>query len=171
MRERLNLAKAKVVLSLSRDILSTTGEPMGMVQAREFAATRRVLKASDEMSRLYVVEPAYTLTGGQADHRLTMPASQIARVAAAVAVGVLAKVGGEAAGALRGEVASLAGDGLENTTKAFVEAAVEDLLAAGGLRAGDRGARSTRIGPCARARDQRRAGGDRDHDLVRRCRS
>ncbi len=131
MRERLNLAKAKVVLSLSRDILSTTGEPMGMVQAREFAATRRVLKASDEMSRLYVVEPAYTLTGGQADHRLTMAASQIARVAAAVAVGVLAKVGGEAAGALRGEVASLAGDGLENTTKAFVEAAVEDLLAAG----------------------------------------
>jgi MoCo/4Fe-4S cofactor protein with predicted Tat translocation signal len=130
-RERLQLAKAKVILSLSRDFLNTTGEPGGMVQAREFASTRRVLKAADEMSRLYVAEPAYTLTGGQADHRLAMPASQIARVAAAVAMGVLAKVGGEQAGALRGEVASLAGEGLESAARAWVEAAVEDLLAAG----------------------------------------
>jgi Fe-S-cluster-containing dehydrogenase component len=129
-REIYDFSKAKTIVSLGRDFLSTTGEPNGLTHARDFAATRRVLVTKDPMSRLYVVEPAYTITGGQADHRISMAPSQIVRVAVAIASGVLAKVGGEAAGALRGELAGKAAD-LDGSTRAFVDAATEDLVAAG----------------------------------------
>ena len=69
--------KAKVILSLDCDFLG--GEDDAHNHIRKFAAGR---KAGDGMSRLYAVESLFTLTGANADHRLRVAASQVARIAA-----------------------------------------------------------------------------------------
>ena len=72
--------KADVILSLDADFLGTSE---GTVQTiAGFAAGRRRLgKTQETMSRLYVVEGRFSLTGGMADHRLRMPSSSIGGVA------------------------------------------------------------------------------------------
>jgi MoCo/4Fe-4S cofactor protein with predicted Tat translocation signal len=83
-----NLDKADVIVSLDADFL---GASDGTVQTiAGFAAGRRRLgKTQETMSRLYVVEGRFSLTGGMADHRLRMPSSAIGGVASALA----AKIG------------------------------------------------------------------------------
>lgn len=76
----VNLSKAKRVLALDSDFLGN--EPVGEDSLAEFSSTR--VPEKGEMSRLYVAEPAFTLTGGQADHRYRIPASQVLPVAALV---------------------------------------------------------------------------------------
>jgi Fe-S-cluster-containing dehydrogenase component/anaerobic selenocysteine-containing dehydrogenase len=69
-------SQAKVILSLDSDFLGTE---MGNVRAnRDFAAGRKLTNgSSDPMSRLYVVEPTFTVTGMNADHRLRLPAQSV----------------------------------------------------------------------------------------------
>jgi molybdopterin-containing oxidoreductase family iron-sulfur binding subunit len=93
--------KAAVILSLDSDFLQT--EPGNVRAMRLFANGRRLRRPTDTMSRLYVVEAAYTTTGANADHRLRVAASQVQAVAAAIA-GALAGQGvdlGEVGGAVR----------------------------------------------------------------------
>ena len=61
---RHKLANANVILSLDSDFLGEGTEQIRL--SREFAARR---EPSRQMNRLYVVEPALTITGGMADHR------------------------------------------------------------------------------------------------------
>lgn len=77
-----DLSKATRVLSLDCDFLGN--DPVGEDSLSEFSSTRSV-DDGGEMSRLYVAEPAFTLTGGQADHRYRIAASQMLAVAALVA--------------------------------------------------------------------------------------
>jgi len=76
--------KADVILSLDADFL---GASEGTVQTiAGFAAGRRRLgKTQETMSRLYVVEGRFSLTGGMADHRLRLPSSSIGGVATLLA--------------------------------------------------------------------------------------
>lgn len=83
MREVLDFSKADVVVSLDRDFLGN--EPGSLRNARTWASTRRVLHAKDPMSRLYVVEPRFTITGSKADHRLNIRAGAIPAFALALA--------------------------------------------------------------------------------------
>jgi molybdopterin-containing oxidoreductase family iron-sulfur binding subunit len=75
-----DLSKADVILSLDSDFLGASeGTPQTIAG---FAAGRRRLgKTQETMSRLYVVEGRFSLTGGMADHRLRMPSSSIGAVA------------------------------------------------------------------------------------------
>jgi molybdopterin-containing oxidoreductase family iron-sulfur binding subunit len=128
MREVLDLAKAKVIVSLDRDFLSASGpgfEPGGLVNARGFAANRAVMKTSDDMCRLYVVECQASLTGGLADHRKRVAPSVVTHYAFALAA-ALSKLG---VSGLNGVVAKGAIGAID--TK-FVDAAAEDLLASKG---------------------------------------
>jgi MoCo/4Fe-4S cofactor protein with predicted Tat translocation signal len=79
-----DLSKADVILSLDADFL---GASEGTVQTiAGFAAGRRRLgKTQETMSRLYVVESRFSLTGGMADHRLRLPSSAIGAVATLLA--------------------------------------------------------------------------------------
>jgi Fe-S-cluster-containing dehydrogenase component len=76
---RHHLARANVILSLDSDFLADGPEQTRL--AREFA-TRR--EPSRDMSRLYVVEPAMTVTGGMADHRFRLRASEVAAFVASL---------------------------------------------------------------------------------------
>lgn len=78
------LEKADVVLTLDADFLGT--EIRSLTDVRAFADRRRVEKPGDKMNRLYTVENRYTVTGGMADHRLRIPASQIGHFAVALAL-------------------------------------------------------------------------------------
>ena len=88
-----NLDKADIIVSLDADFL---GSPEGTVQTiAGFAAGRRRLgKTQETMSRLYVIESNFSLTGGMADHRLRMPSSSIGFVAQQLAGAVGAGGGG-----------------------------------------------------------------------------
>ena len=68
--------KAKVILSLDCDFLG--GEDDTHNHIRQFAAGRN---PGEGMSRLYAVESLFTLTGASADHRLRVPASEVAQIA------------------------------------------------------------------------------------------
>lgn len=125
-----HLDKAAVILSLDCDFLSTEA---GMETfSRDFARTRKASKARPEMSRLFVVEALMTLTGGAADHRLRVPASQVLRVAAQIADLVLADSGipGSQTGDLRNALTNL-GRGLssELANADWIRGCANDLLA------------------------------------------
>jgi molybdopterin-containing oxidoreductase family iron-sulfur binding subunit len=65
---------AEVILSLDCDFCGT--DEGGVSAVKGFASRRRVRKAGDKMNRLYVAESRITSTGGMADHRLRLKASQ-----------------------------------------------------------------------------------------------
>src|SRR5207237_9689820 len=69
-----DLSKADVVMALDCDFLSSTEGNTETI--RQFSARRKVDGPESKMNRLYVVENRYTVTGGMADHRLRLPASQ-----------------------------------------------------------------------------------------------
>jgi MoCo/4Fe-4S cofactor protein with predicted Tat translocation signal len=91
---RYNLEKADIILSLDGDFLSS-GFPGFFYYARTFAA-RRNPDLKEKMSRFYSIESTPTNTGGKADHRLPVRASEVEVLARAIAAG-LGVGGGEAA--------------------------------------------------------------------------
>jgi molybdopterin-containing oxidoreductase family iron-sulfur binding subunit len=83
---RYALDKADTILSLDGDFLSS-GYPGFLLYTRQFAS-RRKPELKDKMSRFYMVESTPTNTGGKADHRLAVRASEIEQVARAIAAGL-----------------------------------------------------------------------------------
>ena len=83
-------SKASVILSLDSDFLGT--EAGNVRAAREFAAGRKLENgANDSMSRLYAVEPTFTVTGMNADHRLRLAAQDVERYLLALAAELSSK--------------------------------------------------------------------------------
>jgi MoCo/4Fe-4S cofactor protein with predicted Tat translocation signal len=79
-------ADAKVIVSLDSDFL--WADPGSLQYARHFAAARKVRVRNwwqTTMSRLYVVESNFTLTGSMADHRIPAPPHDVAHFARALA--------------------------------------------------------------------------------------
>ena len=68
-------SRSKVTLSLGSDFLGS--EPGAVAAGRGFAATRAIASPDAPMSRLYVVESNFTVTGSMADHRLRMAQADI----------------------------------------------------------------------------------------------
>jgi MoCo/4Fe-4S cofactor protein with predicted Tat translocation signal len=83
---RYALDKADVILSLDGDFLSS-GYPGFLMYARQFAS-RRSPDLKEKMSRFYIVESSPTNSGGKADHRLPVRASEVEQVARAIATGL-----------------------------------------------------------------------------------
>ena len=67
--------QADVIVSLDADFLSAG--PGAVRYAHDFADKRRVTGPESTMNRLYVVESTPTVTGGMADHRLPLRASDV----------------------------------------------------------------------------------------------
>ena len=79
------------MLSLDCDFLGLEEE--GGRHLAGFAEARRLGAPTDAMNRLYVIESRFSLTGGMADHRLRLPASEVQDFNAALAQAVLAGSG------------------------------------------------------------------------------
>ena len=94
---RHHLGAAAVILSLDADFLNDGPEQIRL--SREFSARR---EPSRDMNRLYVVEPAMTVTGAMADHRMRLRGGDVA----AFAAGALRELSGRGLSAL-GPVGSL----------------------------------------------------------------
>ena len=77
---------ADVILALDADFLCSG--PASVRYAADFASRRRVRGNQTSMNRLYVVESVATATGGKADHKLPLRASDIEAFAAAIAQAV-----------------------------------------------------------------------------------
>ena len=69
-----DIEDARIVISFDADFLNT--DPESIAATRGFSA-RRNPTASEGMSRLYVFESHYTLSGSKADHRFRLKCSQI----------------------------------------------------------------------------------------------
>lgn len=76
-RPLYHLNRAERILSLDMDFLNLEGDAVR--NAHEYASKRRITKSSDKMNRLYMVEPAFSVTGMNADHRLRLAPSQIGK--------------------------------------------------------------------------------------------
>ncbi len=99
LEARHDLAAAAVILSLDSDFISEGPEQLRL--ARAFSARR---EPGANMNRLYVVEPAMTVTGASADHRLRLRGSEVAGFAAGLARELSARPGFELLGPLAAAV-------------------------------------------------------------------
>ncbi len=75
VRPQYSLDKAKVVVCLDADPLHFDG---GAMRNNRLFAQGRDVEHAEQMSRLYAVESEYSITGASADHRMSLPSSQIA---------------------------------------------------------------------------------------------
>lgn len=120
-----DFSNARCVLSLDADFMCVG--PNHIAESRAFAATRRVERAGDGMSRLYVAEAHPSGTGSLADHRWRMAPSEITAFAAEVARAVL---GGEST------ASSIPSTGLDAGRVALAHKVAADLRAGASAVAG-----------------------------------
>ncbi len=78
-----NFEQADVVCALDFDFLGLDASTI--LNLRQWASRRRVEDHHDGMSRVYAVESQFSITGGSADHRLRMRASDVVSFAQALA--------------------------------------------------------------------------------------
>ncbi|MEE4273989.1 MAG: TAT-variant-translocated molybdopterin oxidoreductase [Thermoanaerobaculales bacterium] len=81
LRPHPHLDRARVIACFDADPFFD--HPASIPLSRQFAEARK--PSPDGISRLWVAEPSFTITGGRADHRRATPASQIPRVLAGLA--------------------------------------------------------------------------------------
>ncbi|MFN7964816.1 MAG: TAT-variant-translocated molybdopterin oxidoreductase [Acidobacteriota bacterium] len=77
MRPQWVIDQAEIIVALDSDFLHD--HPAALRSARQFAAKRRADNGS--MNRLYAFEPAYSITGAAADHRLALSTTEISQLA------------------------------------------------------------------------------------------
>ena len=120
-----DLSKADVIVSLDSDFLEAApGKIMG---ARAFAQ-RRDPAAPAGLNRLYAIEPNLSITGGMADHRLRLKATEMEGFAMAL-LGYVATNAGGAAAHLSGTAADLARKvTLTSEQQRFLTAMAKDLI-------------------------------------------
>lgn len=115
-RSVLKLENAEAIVSLDSDFLG-----LHLAQTRyanDFARGRKSADLHGRMSRLYVAESTFSLTGSNADERLPVKPSKIESLAAALAAAL--------------GVSGITAPALEENEREFVAAAAKDLKAAGG---------------------------------------
>ena len=79
--------RAKFIVSLDSDFLGA--HPAAVKHARDFARSRRANDPDKSMSRLYVFESGYSLTGANADHRVAVRSADVAVIAGRLAAALL----------------------------------------------------------------------------------
>ncbi len=115
--------KASRILSIDCDFLES--EPFHLAYARDFASKRNPDGGAESMSRLYVVESGFTVTGGAADHRLRVKPGSVAQVLLLVARALKAK--GLNVPDFGTDLGAIPGNA-EGISAAWIQALADDLL-------------------------------------------
>jgi molybdopterin-containing oxidoreductase family iron-sulfur binding subunit len=123
LRPVLHLEHARTIVCLDADPLGS--HPAALANAREFAASRTAENGA--MSRLWVAESALSITGGAADHRVALPPSAVASLAATLAGRFIKRIKSSTWGPLEALVQTLAGVGDESLAPAFAAGVLADL--------------------------------------------
>ncbi|MCL4221209.1 MAG: TAT-variant-translocated molybdopterin oxidoreductase [Phycisphaerales bacterium] len=121
-----NLGDVRAVLSLDSNFADEG--PESIVRARAFAATRRVSRGDDQMSRFYAAESSPTSTGSLADHRFRLAPSQISALALAVAHEIMKSQPPSGGAGLKSALAAMEGASVAGVERAHVEAIAHDLI-------------------------------------------
>ncbi len=93
MMPQHDFSKAKTIVSFGADFLGTWPNRTGI--NKQFAATRKLGKDKQDMSRLYAFESNLSLTGSNADYRLPIKPSQEGLYVANLYNAIASKIGGE----------------------------------------------------------------------------
>ena len=125
-RAQVDFSQADIVVSLDSDFLGAGVN--SVAQARGYARARRVESEKDDMNRLYMVEPMFSVTGSNADHRLPAKHGDIPHVAAALAAH-LSDLGVSIRVDARSLIQSLSASELSHDAQKFIDAAAGDLFA------------------------------------------
>ena len=119
--------RSMVTLSLGADFLGS--EPGSVVAGRQFAMPRALTSPKKPMSRLYVVESGFSITGGMADHRHRMASRDIGRLSRLLVV-ELARRGVQGLAPLADLIGKIQnGVDAEGIDLAFLGAVADDLVA------------------------------------------
>lgn len=86
--------RANVVISLDDDFMTPSQHKNSVENARKITSSRKVRSTEDTMTRLYIVENNYSITGSYADHRLRLKSSEIEPFLYALAGRLSQDVGG-----------------------------------------------------------------------------
>ena len=89
-------SKARRILSIDSDFLGSGDAALEATRAYSEGRRADTVAEAERMTRLYVAESLFTLTGAAADHRLRAPSSHMSALAAAFAAEVLRLAGGDA---------------------------------------------------------------------------
>ena len=114
-----DFSDAKRVVSIASDFM--VQGPEALKNARTFASTRKVLKAGDEMSRLYSIEAKPTSVGSLADHRFRVSPSEIHNFTVALSKAVFSQTGVNASGLEAGSVGGMSHEDIAEIAKDLVE--------------------------------------------------
>lgn len=120
-----DFTKADVILSIGSDFLNPAESGFGYANG---FAKRRNPDSKGSMNRLYMAENGFSLTGGMADHRIRVRASEYGDFAAAVANAVAAKAGDANLKALASAYKGAGG----TFDPAWINGVADDLLSAKG---------------------------------------
>jgi molybdopterin-containing oxidoreductase family iron-sulfur binding subunit len=123
LRPVYDFEKADVILSLGSDFLNPSESGLGF--AKGFSKRR---DPKSKMNRLYVVENHFSLTGGMADHRLRVRASEIGDFTAVLAKAIGDKLSNST---LSGLAAAYPSSG-NSFDPLWIKGVAEDLIAAKG---------------------------------------
>ena len=126
VRPVYDFKKADVILSLGSDFLNPSESGLGF--AKGFAKRRDPKNSAGTMNRLYVVENHFSLTGGMADHRLRLRASDIGDFTATLAKVIATKLGDTSLSSLAAAYPS-SGSSFDS---AWVNGVADDLISAKG---------------------------------------
>ena len=122
--------QADRVFSLDSDFLGL--DRVGGKSVGQFMSGRKAGTNADPMNRLYAVESNYTITGGMADHRMRVHASQTLKVAARLASLIGAATGDAALTAAAASVKSGEYQAGREDYAVWLKSAADDLVAAKG---------------------------------------
>ncbi|MEM0982653.1 MAG: TAT-variant-translocated molybdopterin oxidoreductase [Planctomycetota bacterium] len=128
---RLSMREAACVVSLGSDFMEEGPDHINV--ARDFAATRRVENAGDEMSRLYVAETVPSGTGSLADHRMRLSPTEMMQFTVELAKRVFAR---RPVGAMRAAVDAVESIAIEGVSSEMIDAIAEDLVSTAESRTG-----------------------------------
>ncbi|MBL9102844.1 MAG: 4Fe-4S dicluster domain-containing protein [Myxococcales bacterium] len=134
-RATYHLSGARVIASFDADLFQTEQDHTRL--QREFSEGRQINSPADaaNMSRLYAVEPHFTTTGAQADHRLRIKGSLVGAVLAALLRELTEKHNIKVPGGGDGLASALPKAELADDARKFVEVLAKDLAAARTARA------------------------------------
>lgn len=135
-RATYHLTGAKVIAAFDSDFIGNEQDHVRL--QREYADGRAAFAPEDavNMNRLYAVEPHFTVTGAQADHRLRVRGSEVGGLLAALANELFGALGLRLPPGGEGLVGALPKAELSPEQSKFISALARDLNAAKTARSG-----------------------------------